>query len=136
MAATELYRVVGVRPDNSRALVCDGATESQSVHAREFLLGSHAFIAVEIERDDREAIGEPATDSPAPAGGSAGSQKPTLGVRSCPVCRCPYVPTAARYMYDARGDSVESRATESRLRSIEYFGECPGGHGVREIVEA
>jgi hypothetical protein len=61
---------------------------------------------------------------------AAGIRKPALGVRTCPMCRCQYIPTAAKYEYGPRDNSGESR-----LKSILYFGMCPSGHAIREIID-
>jgi hypothetical protein len=49
MNATELYRVVGVRADKSRVMICEGTTKPQAEHARHYLLDSNMFVWVEIE---------------------------------------------------------------------------------------
>jgi hypothetical protein len=134
MNATELFRVVGVRADKNRVVICDGATGVQAAHARAYLLESHTFLGVEIEPDCETT--ESGESLSRPRGVSDDSRKkPMLGERLCPSCQRPYIPTAAKYAYRQRNESDGSAGEDRRLESITYFGECPSGHTVRDIVE-
>jgi hypothetical protein len=54
MTSAELYKVLGVRSDNSRVIFCQGAIKSQAERAQEALLRANIFVCVEI-KPDREA---------------------------------------------------------------------------------
>jgi hypothetical protein len=55
MSPTELYRVVGVRSDGSRMLICVRVTRKQAIRVKETLDGNGVFKAIEIESDDQSA---------------------------------------------------------------------------------
>lgn len=52
MNPTLEYRVVGVRADNSRMMICERMTKREAIHIKETLDGNGVFQVIEIESEE------------------------------------------------------------------------------------
>jgi hypothetical protein len=57
MDLTNLYRVVGVRADKNRRVICTGETLFWAERVKRSLLNGNVFLTVEIELDEQLSPG-------------------------------------------------------------------------------
>ena len=57
MNEPDVFRVVGVRADKSRFVVCQGLTKKQAMRVKDALEEDNVFQSIEIEPEDASSTG-------------------------------------------------------------------------------